>query len=53
MQEIEKEMALLINASPDLKRRIKHLESIPGIFFVSAAMVRGETLGFTGFTNAK
>ena len=53
LEEIEKEMAVLINASPDLKRRIKHLESIPGISFVSAATVVGETLGFTGFTNAK
>jgi len=53
LEEIEKEMAILINASPDLKRRIKHLESIPGISFVSAATVVGETLGFTGFTNAK
>ena len=53
LEEIEKEMAVLINASPDLKRRIKHLKSIPGISFVSAATVVGETLGFTGFNNAK
>lgn len=53
LEEIEKEMALLIHNTTDLKRRIKHLESIPGISFVSAATVIGETLGFTGFTNAK
>ncbi len=53
LEEIEKEMAVLINDTPDLKLRIKHLESIPGISFVSAATVVGETLGFTGFTNAK
>ena len=53
LEEIEKEMAVLINASPDLKGRIKHLESIPGISFVSAATVVAETLGFTGFTNTK
>ena len=53
LEEVEKEMKVLINDTPDLKRRIKHLESIPGISFVSAAIVVGETLGFTGFTNAK
>lgn len=53
LKEIEKEMELLIQRNTDLKRRIKHLESIPGISFVSAATVVGETLGFTGFTNAK
>jgi len=53
LEEVEKEMKVLINDTPDLKRRIKHLESIPGISFVSAATVVGETLGFTGFTNAK
>lgn len=53
LEDIEKEMAALINANPDIKRRIKHLESIPGISFVSAATVVGETLGFTGFNNAK
>ena len=53
LKEIEKEMELLIQRNTDLKRRIKHLESFPGISFVSAATVVGETLGFTGFTNAK
>ena len=53
LEEVEKEMKLLINETPDLKRRIKQLESIPGISFVSAATVVGETLGFTGFTNTK
>ena len=53
LEEVEKEMKVLINDTPDLKCRIKHLESIPGISFVSAATVVGETLGFTGFTNAK
>ena len=46
-------MKVLINETNDLKHRIKHLESISGISFVSAATVVGETLGFTGFTNAK
>ena len=53
LKEIEIEMALLIDKSSDLQQRIKHLESIPGISFVSAATVVGETLGFTGFSNAK
>lgn len=51
--EIEKEMKLLVESDPQMNQRIKHLESIPGISFKSAATVIGETLGFTGFTNAK
>lgn len=53
MAEIEKEMELLVREDPQINQRIKHLESIPGISFKSAATVVGETLGFTGFTNAK
>ncbi len=51
--EIEKEMEILVKNDPQMHQRIKHLESIPGISFKSAATVVGETLGFTGFTNAK
>ncbi|RBP26026.1 transposase IS116/IS110/IS902 family protein [Oceanihabitans sediminis] len=46
-------MQALVSKTTALKRRILYLESIPGISFISAATVIGETLGFESITSAK
>ncbi|WP_417445305.1 IS110 family transposase [Joostella sp.] len=50
---IEQEMRDLVSEYPVLSKRIGHLESIPGVSFISAATVIGETLGFESISNAK
>lgn len=50
---IEEEMRDLISKDPILSKRIGHLESIPGVSFISAATVVGETLGFESISNGK
>jgi transposase len=50
---IEKEMQVLISENEVLKTKIGYLVSIPGISFISAATVIGETLGFESITNGK
>lgn len=50
---IEEEMRSLISKNQTLKRKLGFLESIPGISFISAAIVVGETLGFESITNGK
>lgn len=50
---IELEMRDLISENSNLKKRIGHLESIPGVSFISAATVVGETLGFESISNGK
>ena len=50
---IEEEMQALVSKTATLKRRIQYLESIPGISFISAATVIGETLGFESISSAK
>lgn len=50
---IEQEMRDLVSEVPTLGKRIGHLESIPGVSFISAASVVGETLGFESMSNAK
>ncbi|MBD1262562.1 IS110 family transposase [Maribacter polysiphoniae] len=50
---IEKEMQELISKNEVLKQKIGFLMSIPGISFISAATVIGETLGFESIVNAK
>jgi transposase len=50
---IEEEMRELISNNEFLKKKLGMLESIPGISFISAATVIGETLGFESITNAK
>lgn len=50
---IEQEMRDLVEEHPVLKKRIGHLESIPGVSFISAATVVGETLGFDSISNGK
>ena len=50
---IEQEMRALISQDQALKRKLCFLESIPGISFISAATVAGETLGFESITSGK
>ena len=50
---IEKEMQELTSKNEVLERKIGLMMSIPGISFISAATVVGETLGFESIANAK
>ena len=50
---VEEDMQLLISKNEVLKRKLDYLISIPGISFISAATVIGETLGFESIVNAK
>lgn len=50
---IEQEMRCLISKDHALKRKLSYLESIPGISFITAATIVGETLGFESITNGK
>lgn len=53
ISSIEREMRELIAGSEELQGKIEHLESIPGVSFITAATVVGETLGFDAMDNAK
>ncbi|WP_262897888.1 IS110 family transposase [Maribacter dokdonensis] len=46
-------MRSLIADNEELKRKLEYLTSIPGVSFISAATVIGETLGFESIVNAK
>ncbi|WP_396636911.1 IS110 family transposase [Maribacter sp. R77961] len=50
---IEEEMQDLISKNKVLRNKIGFMMSIPGISFISAATVIGETLGFASIVNAK
>lgn len=51
--EIALEMEELVSEDTELTLKFKYLESIPGISFISAARVVGETLGFSLINSAK
>lgn len=53
IKAIEQEMQEPISENKVLKTKIGYLTSIPGISFISAATVIGETLGFESITNGK
>ena len=53
IKAIEEEMQSLVSRTTRLKSRIGYLESIPGVSFISAATVIGETLGFESISSAK
>lgn len=50
---IENDMRELVSENIVLARKIKLLESIPGVSFITVATVVGETLGFESINNAK
>ena len=51
--DIEEEMIEIANNNRDLKSKLAHLVSIPGVSFITAATIVGETQGFEAITNAK
>ncbi|MBL7471168.1 transposase, partial [Robertkochia sediminum] len=51
--QVEQEMQQLMETDPELMQKMDYLMSIPGISFVAAATVIGETLGFKDITSAK
>jgi len=51
--EVEAEMRELVGSDEALAKKMKCLESIPGVSFISAATVVGETCGFNEITSAK
>lgn len=53
IETVEEEMRGLIAKNDVLKRKIGFMMSIPGISFISAATVVGETLGFESISNGK
>lgn len=53
IESIEEEMHDLISKNKVLQNKIGFMMSIPGISFISAATVIGETLGFESIVNAK
>src|SRR5680860_421499 len=53
IEAVEEEMRVLISKNGVLERKLEFLMSIPGISFISAATVVGETLGFESIVNAK
>lgn len=53
LQEIEQEMRELIKSDKVLAEKMQYLKSIPGVSFISAATVVGETCGFKEITSAK
>jgi transposase len=50
---VEEDMQSLISKDQTLERKLAFMESIPGISFISAATVAGETLGFESIANGK
>lgn len=53
IEMIEAEMRELISKNESLEKKIGFMMSIPGISFISASTVVGETLGFESIVNAK
>jgi transposase len=51
--EVEQEMRELVTADEKLAQKMQYLESIPGVSFLSAATVVGETCGFNEISSAK
>jgi len=53
VKEVEQEMRDLVAADEQLAQKMRYLESIPGVSFLSAATVVGETCGFKEISSAK
>src|SRR5690606_29773057 len=53
LSEIEFEMSQIVRADEELSRKVKYLESIPGVSFITSVIVVAETFGFSQFTNSK
>lgn len=53
IESVEQEMRQLVSGNGKLHKKIKHLESIPGVSFIAAATVVAETLGFESINSGK
>ena len=53
IKEIEKDIKEIIESNPELKSRIKHIITIPGIGMITAVTVVAETNGFNLIRNKK
>lgn len=53
IKDIEREILEITDHDPALKRKLGHLVSIPGVSFITAAAIVGETMGFEAITNIK
>ena len=53
IKEVEEEMKTLLAKDAELSEKMDYLESIPGVSFITAATIVGETMGFAGITSAK
>lgn len=53
LKEVEQDMRELVATDGKLAQKMKYLESIPGVSFLSAATVVGETCGFNEISSAK
>ncbi len=53
IEVIEEEMRVLVSKNEVLEKKLNFLMSIPGISFISAATVVGETLGFESIVSTK
>ncbi|MFT5669167.1 MAG: transposase [Vicingaceae bacterium] len=53
IDEIEKEMPLVIKSDEELSRKIEYLVSIPAISYITSTIIIAETGGFSLFSNAK
>jgi transposase len=51
VKEVENEIRQILETDPEMKRKIDQVCSIPGIGFITAASIVGETNGFTLFKN--
>jgi transposase len=53
IKEIEKDIKEIIDSNPELKSRVKHIVTIPGIGMITAVTAIGETNGFNLIRNKK
>jgi transposase len=53
MQDIEQELANLVDQDPVLKERLEHVTSIKGVGFITAVTIIAETNGFELFANQR
>ncbi len=53
IKEVEKDMKELIATDAELKRKLEFITSIPGVGFITAASIVGETQGFRNIENKR
>ena len=53
IDEVERDIKEIVNVNPDLKRKINHVISAPGVGLITAVIVIAETNGFNLIRNKK